>query len=127
MTPLPAPPDISAHGWRWWTRAAGLILHGTTWRVALPIALVVGTTLALVNQGAELISGDADAATVLRLIANDAIPYIVSSAGYLSARTGETPTPPGAHTDPPDGDGAPRPGGEGSERPRSRVSVVRLR
>jgi len=53
--------------------------------VALPIALVVGTGLALVNQGAELIAGEADATTALRMAANYAIPYIVSSVGYLSA------------------------------------------
>ncbi len=74
-------------GWRWWARATGLILRGTTWRVALPIALVVGTALVLVNLRAELASGDADAATALRLVGNYAIPYLVSSIGYFSAST----------------------------------------
>lgn len=35
------------------------------------------------NQGAEVASGKADTATGLRLVANDAIPYLVSSSGYL--------------------------------------------
>ena len=61
--------------------------------MALPIALVVGTGLALVNQGAELISGRADAATALRLVANYAIPYVVSSVGYLRARRDDAAAP----------------------------------
>jgi hypothetical protein len=78
-------------GWRRCVRATGLILRGNTWRVALPIALVVGTALVLVNLGAELASGDADTGTVLRLVANYAIPYLVSSIGYLSASTRDAP------------------------------------
>ena len=84
-------PITSSRGWRRWLRLAGLILRGQTWRVALPIALVVGTALALVNLGADLISGEADAATALRLAANYAIPYIVASVGYLSAHTSQAP------------------------------------
>lgn len=76
-----------SRGWRWWTRAAGLILRGTTLQVALPIALVVGTVLVGVNMGAELAAGEADEATALRILANYAIPYLVSSIGYLSAST----------------------------------------
>lgn len=90
------PPESGARGWRWWSHAIGMVLRGTTWRVALPIALVVGTTLGLVNQGAELASGNADAATALRLVANYAIPYLVSSIGYLSAPTRDAPAPPHA-------------------------------
>ena len=44
-------------------------------------------------------SGDADAATVLRLVANYAIPYLVSSIGYLSASTRDAAAP----ADPTDG------------------------
>jgi hypothetical protein len=69
------------------TRAAHatwLILRGATWRVALPVALVVGTVLAAVNQGADLINGDADGGTAARTAANFQIPYVVSSVGYLS-------------------------------------------
>ena len=85
-----------ARGWRWWIHAIGMVLRGTTWRVALPIALVVGTILGLVNQGAELASGNADTATAVRLVANYAIPYLVSSIGYLSALTRDAPAPPHA-------------------------------
>lgn len=65
-------------------QVAWLILRGATWRVALPVALVVGTVLALVNQGADLSRGNADAGTGVRIVANFLIPYLVSSVGYLS-------------------------------------------
>jgi len=52
--------------------------------VALPIALVVGTVLLAVNQGSALAAGQVDVATALRALANYAIPYVVSSVGYLN-------------------------------------------
>ncbi len=55
--------------------------------MALPIALVVSTALVGVNMGAGLAAGEADEATALRILANYAIPYLVSSIGYLSAST----------------------------------------
>ena len=100
MVTDPAPAHSASQGWRWWARAAGLILSGRTWRVALPIALVVGTALALVNQGAELLAGEADAATALRLVANFAIPYTVSSVGYLSAHRDDPGAPDANAVDP---------------------------
>jgi hypothetical protein len=69
-----------------WSRWGWPILSGRTRQVALPIALVVGTILLAVNQGAELVAGDADLATVLRALANYAIPYVVSSVGFLNGR-----------------------------------------
>ena len=89
----PSQPPRAANplGWSSWTRAAWLMLRGSTWRVALPVALVVGTVLAGVNQGAELIAGEADTATALRMAANYAIPYVVSSVGFLSAHRHDAP------------------------------------
>ena len=75
-----------------WPRTAWLILSGTTFRTAWPIALVVGSVLSLVNQGDRLVSGPQDLSTLLRVVANYAIPYVVSSLGYLSApREGRKP------------------------------------
>ena len=54
--------------------------------MALPVALVVGTVLAAVNEGAQLLDGRADAVTGLRIAANYAIPYVVASVGYLSGQ-----------------------------------------
>lgn len=64
------------------------ILSGQTRRVALPVAIVVGTILLAVNQGSRLLAGDVDLVTVLRALANYAIPYVVSSIGYLKAPSG---------------------------------------
>lgn len=71
-----------------WSRWAWPILSGRTRQVALPIALVVGTLLLAVNQGAELVAGDADLATVMRALANYAIPYVVASVGFLNGQPG---------------------------------------
>ena len=67
-----------------WSRWAGPIVRGRTRHAALPIALVVGTILLVVNQGAELLTGHITVATVLRGLANYVIPYIVSSVGLLN-------------------------------------------
>jgi len=76
----PAPP-----GWSTWPQAAALVLTGATFRTAFPVALVVGTILCAVNQGSTLLAGDVDTPTALRIVANYAIPYLVSSLGFLSA------------------------------------------
>lgn len=69
-----------------WFRWCWPILCGRTRHVALPIALVVGTILLAVNQGGQLVAGQVDAATVLRAIANYAIPFVVSSVGFLNGQ-----------------------------------------
>lgn len=65
-------------------QAVWLICCGATFATASRIALVVGTLLTIINQGSVLVSGNADAATALRVAANYAIPYAVSSLGYLA-------------------------------------------
>lgn len=62
-------------------------------RRTLTIALIVGTLLTLVNQGDRYASGDVGTAVILRTLANFAIPWAVSSAGYISARRAR-PWPP---------------------------------
>lgn len=72
-----------------WTRpieAVGLFLHGHTVRTASPIAVVVGTVLSAVNQGAVIVGGDATIGTWLRVAFNYLVPFVVASVGYLSAR-----------------------------------------
>jgi hypothetical protein len=72
-----------------WTRpgeAVGLFLRGHTVRTASPIALIVGTVLSAVNQGAVVAGGDATVGTWLRIAVNYVVPFIVASVGYLSAR-----------------------------------------
>ncbi len=60
--------------WSSWPRAAWLIVTGATFRTSLPVALVVGTLLSVVNQGSELAAGDIDGAALARMAANYAIP-----------------------------------------------------
>jgi hypothetical protein len=89
VTFSPSPNDPAprgpATGWSTWPQAAGLVLTGATFRPAFPVALVVGTLLCAVNQGSALVDGSIDVVTALRMVANYAIPYLVSSVGFLSA------------------------------------------
>jgi hypothetical protein len=67
------------------TEAAAMFLRGRTVRTASPIALVVGTLISAVNQSNVIVQGDASAGTWLRIAFNYAVPFVVSSLGYLSA------------------------------------------
>lgn len=78
--------DPGELAWSSWVHAAWLIARGATWRVALPVALTVGTVLAAVNQGGELLTGDLNTGSLIRVAANYAIPYAVSSIGYVAGR-----------------------------------------
>lgn len=86
-------PSASAHedalplGPRWesWPQAFRLLVTGRTIRPALPVALVVGSLLSVINQGAAVLGGKVDVVTMIRLGANYTIPYVVSSLGFLSA------------------------------------------
>lgn len=71
---------------RWDTvgQAIGLFLRGHTLRTAAPTALIVGTVLCAVNQGATLAEG----AAWVRMVINYLVPFLVASVGYLGARRG---------------------------------------
>lgn len=75
----------AALGWSRPTQAAWLICRGATFATSMRVALVVGTLLTLVNQGAALWSGPVDLPLMLRVVANYLIPYVVSGVGYLSS------------------------------------------
>lgn len=71
-----------------WSRpaeAVRLFLSGATARACLPVALVVGTALSLVNQGDVIAQGAADAVVALKVLANYLIPFLTSSTGALLA------------------------------------------
>jgi len=76
----PAPPV-----WRTYPEAIALILRGGTARTGVKVALVVGTLLSAVNQGATILGGHATEATWGRVAVNYLVPYLVASAGYLAA------------------------------------------
>jgi hypothetical protein len=54
-------------------------------RRCLRIALVVGTLLSAVNQGDALVAGRLSVATVLRVLANYLIPFVVCNLGAMSS------------------------------------------
>jgi hypothetical protein len=72
--------------WNSPAHAVGLFLRGHTLRTAIPTALVVGTILCAVNQGATVMSGQATTGTWVRMAINYAVPFLVASIGYLGAR-----------------------------------------
>jgi hypothetical protein len=64
--------------------ALQLVARGFTFPTCVRVALVVGTVLSTVNQGAVVATGDATGATVARIVVNYLIPFVVSSIGYLA-------------------------------------------
>ncbi len=75
-------------GLRPWSRpreALGLLLSGATARTCLPVALVVGTVLSLVNQADVVLQGMGGTGVVLKVMANYTIPFLTSSTGALLA------------------------------------------
>ncbi|MEM8618707.1 MAG: nitrate/nitrite transporter NrtS [Actinomycetota bacterium] len=64
--------------------ACGLILRGVTFTTCARIALVVGTMLSVINQGAVILDGDATVMTWVRVGFNYLVPFVVSSIGYLA-------------------------------------------
>ena len=75
-------PDV----WTTVPQALLLAVRGRTARTAGPIALVVGTLLSVVNQGAIVVAGDAGTATWVRVGVNYCVPFVVASLGWLSGR-----------------------------------------
>lgn len=75
---------VAVPAWSTPREAVALIVRGVTFRTASRLALVVGTLLSIVNQGAVIASGDATLVTVARLIVNYVVPFSVASTGYLA-------------------------------------------
>lgn len=65
--------------------AIRIVFLRTTLRRTIPIALVVGTVLSLINQAGVVFGGEATLVTWVRVGANYLVPFCVSSAGFLSA------------------------------------------
>jgi len=63
-----------------------MFVGGATLRTAGPTALIVGTVLSLVNQGAVIANGHGDGGTWIRVVVNFVVPFCVASVGFLSAR-----------------------------------------
>lgn len=63
-----------------------MFLSGCTVRTAGPTAVVVGTILSAVNEGAMLWGGHAGVGTWVQIAINYLVPFLVASIGYLAAR-----------------------------------------
>ena len=81
MTKAPRP---AVPPWTTPRDAIRLILRGVTYRTASRVALVVGTILSAVNQGAIIANGHADETTWVRVAVNYLVPFTVASIGYVS-------------------------------------------
>lgn len=55
-------------------------------RRTIPIAIVVGIILTLINQESVIAAGHGTTATWVRCALNFIVPFLVSNAGLLSAR-----------------------------------------
>lgn len=55
-------------------------------RRTVPIALVVGVLLTVINQSGVIAAGDATTLTWVRCALNFVVPFLVSNAGLLSGR-----------------------------------------
>jgi hypothetical protein len=96
-----------------WTRprdAVVLFVCGVTAPAVWRVAVVVGTILSVVNQGAVLAAGEATGGTWLRVAFNYLVPYVVASVGFLKACRRPDPA---AGRDPPVDE--PTPGADGPE------------
>ena len=62
-----------------------MFVRGATLRTAGSTALLVGTVLSLVNQGATVANGQGDGGTWVRVVVNFVVPFW-ASVGYISAR-----------------------------------------
>lgn len=71
--------------WRGFSAACTIVLCGVTARTAVPVALVVGTLLSAVNQGAVIAGSGGTPAVWLRVSFNYIVPFVVSSIGFLGA------------------------------------------
>ena len=70
-----------------WSRrrdAIRLILSGATFHTAARVAAVVGTLLTVVNQAEVVLRGESTWVTLVRVVFNYLVPYVVASVGYLA-------------------------------------------
>lgn len=86
--------------WSRWREAVWLLVRGVTVRRCVPVALVVGFVLSVINQGVVIGQGDASWGTWIRVASNFVVPFLVSSYGFLAGgrratRAGDEPPGPG--------------------------------
>jgi hypothetical protein len=71
--------------WRRWPEAIKLLLSGATIPTAVPVALVVGSILSVINQSNVILKGAATTLTWFQISMNFVVPFCVSSYSFLMA------------------------------------------
>lgn len=64
-------------------QAVRQVLRGATLKTCIPVAVVVGSVLSVVNEGDIVASGMADGRVVVKVVVNLLIPFLSSSTGAL--------------------------------------------
>jgi hypothetical protein len=77
--------EPSSVTWTTLAEALRLFVRGATLRAGVPVSLVVGTILSIVNQGDKVVGGTATTSTWIRIGVNYLVPFLVSSYGFLAA------------------------------------------
>jgi hypothetical protein len=67
-------------------RLLATVLSNQSLSRCVPIALLVGTLLSLINQGTVILGGQASEATWVRVALNYVVPFCVSSAGFFASQ-----------------------------------------
>lgn len=67
-------------------RAIAVCLEPASLRRTVTIALVVGAVLTSINQGDVLLTGAPTLMTVVKVVMNFVVPFVVSNVGLLAAR-----------------------------------------
>jgi hypothetical protein len=90
----PSATDATSDGQRSPARRGAAIREGCAFcpqrrnlRRTVGIAIVVGVILTLINQGTVITAGHGTTATWVRCALNFIVPFLVSNAGLLSARS----------------------------------------
>ena len=71
--------------WTTWPEALRVVAHRRHLRATVPIALVVGTVLFVINQLDVVLGGDASTATWVKGAVTYLVPFVVSNLGVATA------------------------------------------
>jgi hypothetical protein len=76
--------DADGPVWSTYRQALGLCVRRTTLRRTIPVALVVGAMLSVINLGGLFLSDQVTPVVWARAALNFLVPLVVSTIGFLS-------------------------------------------
>ncbi|TKB09658.1 nitrate/nitrite transporter NrtS [Desulforhopalus sp. IMCC35007] len=82
---------VQKESWQTWEEAFHLFLNGATLYSCIPVAIIVGFILSIINQSDVILSGLATSITWLKVGMNFVVPFCVSSYGFLKGCRSEKP------------------------------------